>query len=168
MGIYGGYAIDDVWNVLYPDLEGNNIGATKCRGTVSNSEFALGNAPYSMSFPNATPKQFKFYVWGKDITHPQYNDDDSNGYARNRYGETLTPYEVAGFPDIVFLSGDDAFMLQDLESVLVPYMEGEIAKFITGRRDLNEFDDYLAELDKLGMGEYQGFYADYYANFIGE
>lgn len=39
----------------------------------------------------------------------------------------------------------------------------EIAKFVTGARDLSEIDDYFNELQKLGADEYVGYYADYYA-----
>jgi hypothetical protein len=42
-----------------------------------------------------------------------------------------------------------------------------VAKFITGARPLDEFDNYLQELDKLGFQEYQQYYVDAYAVYSG-
>jgi len=51
----------------------------------------------------------------------------------------------------------------ELRSVIDPYIEAEVAKFITGARSLDEFDAFQAELDGLGIDELEGIYVDYYA-----
>ncbi len=165
MGIHGGWAIQN-WSVLYLDVNGENIGANTSAGMVSASNSVMGNGAFSFDFPHNTPKQYKFYVWGYDIDHPQYSENDMNGYYRIHHEVTLMPYETSAFPYIVYTGVDETYDLQELYTVLKPYMQAEIAKFITGQRSLDEFDQYLAELDGLGMDEYQGFYADYYENYL--
>lgn len=164
-GIYGGWAIED-WTVLDLNIDGSEYSSNASGESVSFSNGVIGNGAFSFEHPQNTPKQFKFYVWGYDINHPQYADTDANGYCRLRYNEQLTSYETSGFPSIVYLDVNTASKIQELSSILVPYMEGEIAKFITGQRSLDEFDAYLAELESMGMDEYSEFYADYYANYI--
>lgn len=49
--------------------------------------------------------------------------------------------------------------------MLQNYMQAETAKFVTGLRSLEEFPQYLNELDAMGLQEYLGYYADYYAKY---
>ena len=45
-------------------------------------------------------------------------------------------------------------------------MATETAKFITSARSLDEFDAYLAELEKLGINDYAKYYVDAYADYM--
>lgn len=78
----------------------------------------------------------------------------------------VAPYEVEGFPAIVYYSEDDTLAMNDLLAVLQPYVESEVAKFIVGNRSLDEFDAFQEELEKMGIEEYQGYFQDAYAAFL--
>jgi len=49
-----------------------------------------------------------------------------------------------------------------LRVLINDYAEAETAKFITGKRSLDEIDDYFDEIEKLGATEYVQYYKDYY------
>ena len=72
---------------------------------------------------------------------------------------------TAAYPKYVFLDEEVALEAADLYTVLQNYMQAETAKFVTGLRSLEEFPQYLKELDAMGLQEYLGYYADYYAKY---
>lgn len=66
-------------------------------------------------------------------------------------------------PKNYFFDADTTSRLSELKTLIDDYATQEIAKFVTGARDLSEIDDYFAELESLGADEYVQYYADYYA-----
>ena len=62
-----------------------------------------------------------------------------------------------------FFDEDTNDRIIELQSLLKNHIEAETAKFITGARSLDEFDQYIEELKKIGVEEYVGYYADAYA-----
>ncbi|HML46533.1 MAG TPA: hypothetical protein PKE04_07265, partial [Clostridia bacterium] len=76
------------------------------------------------------------------------------------------PYETEDFPYIIYFDEETSTLISDLASVINPYIESETAKFITGVRDLGEFDAYLEELKALSFEEYLGYYQDAYAAYL--
>lgn len=83
--------------------------------------------------------------------------------------ENLMPYGTADYPSIVFLSEEENVAVADLKVQLENYATQEIAKFVTGARDLSEdeLDAYFDTLDSMGFQEYLGYYANYYENVKG-
>lgn len=141
-------------------------------GTVSSGSLVFGanREPLTMDFPNQGV--MRMWMFGLDTTGMDSWEglyaDQSNGdcYSRSRWLENVTPYLVNGFPSIYFVSADDTVTMSELNSVLKPYMQNQIARFITGKRDLAEFDTYLAELDGMGYQELVGYYKTIYANYV--
>jgi len=73
------------------------------------------------------------------------------------------PYAQEGkFPEIVFLTEEEAVRANDLYVAIREYGVSETAKFITGQRPLDELDDYFDTMDELGAQEYVKIFADYY------
>lgn len=166
MGMIGGWAIED-WNVQYLTKEGldySSVNAYLYEVTGVMAQY-MGNGAFSTEHPGATPKQYKFYCFGDDITHPQYDEWSVNGWNCLRMEVYMTPYEQPGYPTITFYDEDTAYELAELTTILQPYMESEIAKFITGQRPLDEFDDYRAELASMGMDDLLKIYQDYWASY---
>lgn len=95
-----------------------------------------------------------------------YNDEHGDGNFRNSMKANITPYETTGYPSIVYMSEDDTYRVAELESVLVPYMQSEIAKFITGMRSLDTFDAYLEECRDMGSDELNDIYDKYYQDYL--
>lgn len=72
----------------------------------------------------------------------------------------------------VYLTSDEVETISDIENVITDHIKSESAKFITGVRDLSEFDAYMDELRALGIEEYVEIYTNAYsgwfANTFGE
>lgn len=66
------------------------------------------------------------------------------------------------YPVIIYMDEETTLAISDLTSVLDSYIEQEVAKFMTGRRDLGEFDAFREELKGLGIEERLGYYKDAY------
>ena len=106
------------------------------------------------------------YVGGQPITEYVYDVNKGDGHARASAVTNVAPYEVEGFPEVIYYSEDDTLAMTDLLAVLQPYIESEVAKFIVGNRSLDEFDAFQEELEKMGIEEYQGYFQDAYAAFL--
>ena len=130
---------------------------------------AFGNRSHDLATEAegcVTPQQY--IAWQKNGFIEPFVWDMNNGdnFARSTMDNTVKPYDVEGFPKIVYFDEETADRVNDLKTVLDSYIETEVAKFITGKRDLSEFDAFRAELEKLGIQEFQGIYSDYYDNFL--
>jgi putative aldouronate transport system substrate-binding protein len=93
--------------------------------------------------------------------------EQQDRYCRKSNLEVVAPYYTSGYPSIVWMSEEDSLAIMDLKVVIRNYVTQQVAKFITGARPLDEFDNYLQELDKLGFQEYQQYYVDAYAVYSG-
>ena len=77
-----------------------------------------------------------------------------------------TPYLRTDISTMKFFFDEDTTdRLVELEAVLRDKIVNETAKFITGARDLAEFDAYLEEVKKLGAEEYVEIYGEAYATY---
>ena len=71
-------------------------------------------------------------------------------------------YVTYGYPTIVFFDEETNQKISDISTVLDPYVKEQVALFITGGRDLAEVDDFVAEMESMGMDELSQIYIDYY------
>lgn len=81
-----------------------------------------------------------------------------------RYNNLITavPYATYGYP-ISYFTEDVQAKIDELKTPLEDYVKMTEAKFITGSMSIEgEYDDFLAELEKLGATEYQQIYVDAY------
>ena len=66
----------------------------------------------------------------------------------------------------VFIDLDTANKLADMKTLLGEHRAAETAKFVTGARSMDEWDDFVAEMKALGADEYQQIYDEAYANYV--
>ena len=79
---------------------------------------------------------------------------------KNKYDIGITPPEVYVVP---FMTLDDTVKKDEYKVPIRTYVDENIAKFITGARDLEkEWDVYLSELESLGINEYLAILQKYY------
>lgn len=78
------------------------------------------------------------------------------------------PYAVTAYPSIVYRSADDTLRINEIESVLTPYIESAIAQFIVGDRPLDEaeFAKYMQEIEDMGASELNAIYDSYYQAYL--
>jgi hypothetical protein len=65
-------------------------------------------------------------------------------------------------PTVCYFDEETMLRIDELKALITEHASHEIAKFVTGERDLSELDAYFDELQKLGADEYVKYYADYY------
>lgn len=106
-------------------------------------------------------------LWGLKVDNEivwDMNSGDAN--YRSTYQTNLEPYETAGFPAITYFTEEETLAMNDLAVILQPYIETEVAKFIAGKRSLDEFDAFQNELKGMGAGDYLAYYQKAYENYL--
>ncbi len=83
-----------------------------------------------------------------------------DNYFRASMEEFVSPYETTAYPFYVYMSVDQTNRVNELKTVIDPYVEKEVAAFITGARSLDEFDQFVSELEGMGIREYEQLYQD--------
>ena len=74
----------------------------------------------------------------------------------------MEPYVVESFPTIYYLTAEQSEKMKELTTVITPYVEEQVAAFITGRRPLSETDKFAEELKGLGIEEMLNIYKTVY------
>ena len=67
---------------------------------------------------------------------------------------------------VVYYDEETTLAVDELHTILDPYIESEVAKFITGARDLSEFADFQSELEAMGIQELLGYYIAAYESYV--
>ena len=171
----GGMYIDEncTKHFLRPDGTEYEAGLEYCYQYGSGANCAMGvvnmGDGFNVECPNkmAAIQYVMAELWDNDGSALKFYDDQlGDGIFRNSMATNITPYESQGYPNVVYMSADDSYRLSELESVLVPFMKAETAKFITGARSLDEIDAYLEECRELGSDELNGLYDKYYQIYL--
>ncbi|MCI6907976.1 MAG: hypothetical protein MR832_02320 [Clostridiales bacterium] len=134
----------------------------------------LLNADYNARFQSAVKGSYvapmtldeKLAKW-----QTQY-DEDPVKYADNIFH--ITQYAARGAYSgngmyeplrFVYRTPDVNETIADLDAVLSPYIQEQVALFISGRRSLSEFASFQEELRAMGIDEYDAILASEYAAF---
>jgi putative aldouronate transport system substrate-binding protein len=84
------------------------------------------------------------------------------------YRSTVYPnlfrYRTTTFPPIFYLLPESQRRLDELTTVITPYLTEQVALFVTGRRPLAEFDKFQQELKGLGIDELEAIYQQVWAD----
>lgn len=78
----------------------------------------------------------------------------------NNYNSANSLYQNAGhepdevIPKLIYTT-EESETISQIEGVLISYVQENMAKFVTGAKDIDaEWDNYLAEIDKIGLDKY--------------
>ena len=113
-------------------------------------------------------EDFNYYVehyMEYKTNDPTFDTHTTEGQFRGSMYEWVTPYETSGFPAITYYTLEETEELSDYTATLKVYAEGEIAKFISGDRDIEEFDTFVGELEGMGLREWEAIYKGAWANY---
>lgn len=168
MGLTNGYVINpETGASTYVDVTNGTYESNLVRNYNQMMGFfnVFGARGHALGNPSMTELNIMQKFYGAELTEATY--DMNNGDQHYRYSMLLamTPYEIGDFPYIVYFDDETNNVISDLSSVINPYIETETAKFITGVRDLAEFDNYLSELQALDIEEYLGYYQEVYESY---
>ena len=116
-------------------------------------------------------EDFNFYIenlaaYAQDPS-PMFNIHSAEGQFRGSMYEWITPYETTDYyPAVTYYTVEQSDELTEYSSTIATYAKGEIAKFIAGERAIDEYDAFVAELEKMGLREWENIYKEYYANYL--
>lgn len=173
--LYGGYGIDSEYSYGYlqkeylPESNSFAVDSNKTPGNISSWN-------YIVQYVNGNTWNFGATLLPESVEklvalqgNPDYKEKlDTSGQNiwRASLGEHMSPYAVDGFPTTLYLSADISQQITDLKTVINPYVQEQIALFITGKRDLSEVDTFKEELKKMGMEDLLNIYKEQYAAYI--
>jgi len=90
----------------------------------------------------------------------------AGGHYRQSMYDNQFPYLTVGYPRVYYASAEVSAEIIRLETVIEPYAQEQIAKFISGERSLTEVDAFKEELKKLGMEDLLKIYKDIYNDYM--
>jgi len=90
--------------------------------------------------------------------------DHAEGWYRVSISENIAPYAIAAMPSIYYIDAETIQRKADLETVIKPYIQEQVALFITGERAISEVTDFAKELESMGIEELLEIYKVIYAN----
>lgn len=156
-----GYYINDEGNIVYVGVENgtyesgwpNNLHLTIPTGLVVGLNTCSLNPEL-----NSEPSLTKALAGYEDTKFQWDVTGNVDNYFRASMEEFVSPYEVTDYPYYVFLDAEKSDRLTELATVIDPYVQTEVAEFITGARPLNEFEQFVTELESMGIREYEEIY----------
>lgn len=92
----------------------------------------------------------------------KFMDQDS----RDMYAFWLADKNILPYTYTLCLSAEDTAAIADIKTACDTLVATETLKFVTGVRPLEEFDDFVAELKKLGAEKIEEIYQKAYLNSL--
>lgn len=123
---------------------------------------------------SGVPREIRNYqvtdaVTGKVFDAPEamvYTHDDNGGHWRLTVSEAYEKNSTTVYLPAVYMTEDDAQTAGDLKTVLKQHIATETAKFVVGTRSMDDYDNFVKELESMGIEEYRDLYVEAYAPFI--
>lgn len=90
--------------------------------------------------------------------------DLNNGDQHYRWStyEHQVPYTVESYPQVYYLDGETSNRLTELTTLIEPYIQEQVALFITGGRSIDEVEQFAQELESMGIEDLLKIYQDIY------
>ncbi len=174
LGMIGGYTVTEENAYVWVDTEGNPAESQAfMEGDAGNMAHGFGNRSHPLKNKEAfdagvtNRPEMRSYYFNKDNILPYaYDPNFGSGAHLLNVNKNVEPYRTESFPMIVYFDEETTLAVDELHSILDPYVEGEVAKFITGARDISEFPTFQQELKGMGIEELLGYYTTAYENYI--
>lgn len=174
LGIIGGYLVTEDNSYVWVDTEGNKADSQAfMEGDAGNIAHGFGNRSHPLQNKEAfeagvtnRPEMRSYYYNANNILPYAYDPNFGSGAHLLNVRNNVEPYRVDSFPMIVYYDEDTTLAIDELHTILDPYIESEVAKFITGARAIEEFPQFQKELEGMGIQELLGYYQTAYANYL--
>ena len=174
LGIIGGYKVTEDNSYIWVDTEGNKIDSQGfMEGEAGNMAHGFGNRSHPLQNKEAfdagvtnRPEMRSYYYNANNILPYAYDPNFGSGANLLNVHQYVEPYRADSFPMIVYYDEDTTLAIDELHTILDPYIESEVAKFITGARSIDEFPQFQKELEGMGVQELLGYYQTAYANYL--
>ena len=150
-------------------LNGGHVATARALG-LPEGVYATRHTAYMLrGIGFRTEEDFNYYMENIDyyaVDQAKFDIHSPEGQFRGSMYQYVTPYEASFFPKVTYFTVEQSEALTEYQSTIKTYGEGEIAKFITGQRDLEDFDAFVKELEDMGLRDWEKIYADYYVNYL--
>lgn len=174
LGIIGGYMVTEDNAYVWLDAEGNKMDSQAfMEGDAANMAHGFGNRSHPLQNEEAfaagvtNRPEMRSYYYDKDNILPYaYDPNFGSGAHLLNVRNNVEPYRTESFPMIVYYDEETTLAIDEMHTIFDPYIESEVAKFITGARDLSEFANFQAELKGMGIEELLGYYTQAYQNYL--
>jgi putative aldouronate transport system substrate-binding protein len=174
LGIIGGYMVTEDNAYVWLDKDGEKMDSQAfMEGDAGNMSHGFGNRSHPLQDKEAFESgvtnrpEMRSYYYNKDNILPySYDPNFGSGAHLLNVNKNVEPYRAESFPMVVYYDEETTLAVDELHTILDPYIESEVAKFITGARDIAEFDKFQEELKGMGIEELMGYYTTAYENFL--
>lgn len=174
MGLIGGYMVTEDNAYVWLDAEGNKTDSQAfMEGDAGNMSHGFGNRSHPLQNKEAfdagvtNRPEMRSYYYNKDNILPYaYDPNFGSGAHLLNVRNNVEPYRTESFPMIVYYDEETTLAIDELHTILDPYIESEVAKFITGARSTDEFPKFQEELKGMGVEELLGYYTTAYENYL--
>lgn len=92
-------------------------------------------------------------------------DDTPLGRASKSLKENLVPYMKEKFPSVYYLDEESTLRISELKTIIDPYVKEQVALFVIGERPLSETEEFIDELEGMGIQELVGYYQQIYSSY---
>ena len=150
-------------------LNGGHVATSRAMGAPEGKYVTRQTAYLVRGIGFRTEEDFNYYMENFDYygyDNATFNVHSPEGQFRGSMYTYVTPYEASFFPKVTYFSIEESEALNEYSATIKTYGEGEIAKFIVGERDLEDFDTFVKELEDMGLRDWEKIYQDYYANYL--
>ena len=170
LGMILGHSVTDEWVVTYHDVVEGRIESTGfyTRGETNPTVQQFGMRSYSLTRPDEITyyRMVSIELSGYEATPQKLLKDNADNWYKLAKMEGFFPYFVEGFPQYKYFDEETSLRLADLEAVIKPFIDSEVAKFITGINSIDQFDKFQEQLKAMGIEEYLKIYQDFYASYL--
>ncbi len=174
LGIIGGYKVTEENSYIWTDTDGNKADSQAfMEGDAANMAHGFGNRSHPLENKAAfeagvtnRPEMRSYYYNADNILTYSYDPNFGSGAHLLNVRNNIEPYRTESFPMIVYYDEETTLAIDEQHTILDPYIEGEVAKFITGARDISEFPQFQEELKSMGVEELLGYYRQAYDNYL--
>lgn len=145
-------------------------GVEYVKSVVGTNNTGFGNRSHSLDHEELTYLyEITQYLQEQDLEKVipyEWSEEHADGWDRIWAKEYVTPYCRAGFPAIAYFDEDTQAEIDEIRMVLEPHIEANVAKFITGARSLDEFEQFVKECENLGLRDLEAIYQEAYEAYL--
>lgn len=82
--------------------------------------------------------------------------------------ENVMPYAGDSFPTIYYVDSATQDQINEYWTVIVPYIQEQVALFIVGERSIDEMGAFASELESMNIKDYLQIFEDIYSTYTGQ
>ncbi|MBE5770854.1 MAG: extracellular solute-binding protein [Clostridiales bacterium] len=153
-------------------LDGKYASGTEyVKAIIGSNCNGFGNRSHSIDYPDVVTYGNELFqlLEGKDISEiipAGWSAEHGDGWDRIHIKANVGAHAIPGFPAITYYTEEQQTEIDEIRMIMEAHIETNVAKFITGARDLAEFDQFVKELEGLGLRDLEEIYQEAYETYL--